>query len=101
MRFRRIFFVVLLVGGFWFITTHLPDGMGRISDLNLLNTRGGSSPLSLTEAEAAPAFDAEEQNNIAVYKKGLPSVVNITSKSTAPVMFSPTSTSSPMPTASK
>jgi S1-C subfamily serine protease len=81
MRFRRIFFVVLLVGGFWFITTHLPDGMGRISDLNLLNTRGGSSPLSLTEAEAAPAFDAEEQNNIAVYKKGLPSVVNITSKS--------------------
>jgi S1-C subfamily serine protease len=55
--------------------------MGRISDLNLLNTRGGSSPLSLTEAEAAPAFDAEEQNNIAVYKKGLPSVVNITSKS--------------------
>jgi S1-C subfamily serine protease len=37
----------------------------------------------LTEAEAAPAFDSEEQNNIAVYKKGLPSVVNITSKSVA------------------
>ena len=81
MRFRRILLVVLLVGGFWFVTTHLPDGLGRISDLNLLNTRGTASPLALTEAQAAPAFDAEEQNNIAVYKKGLPSVVNITSKS--------------------
>ncbi len=35
--------------------------------------------LQLTEAHAAPAYDAEEQNNIAVYKKVLPSVVNITS----------------------
>jgi S1-C subfamily serine protease len=39
----------------------------------------GNSPLDLTEAEAAPAYDAEEQNNIAVYKRVLPSVVNITS----------------------
>ncbi len=41
---------------------------------------GSRSPLQLTEAEAAPAFDAEELNNIAVYKKVLPSVVNITSR---------------------
>ena len=34
----------------------------------------------MTEAHASPAFDAEEQNNIQVYKKSLPSVVNITSK---------------------
>ena len=33
----------------------------------------------LTEASAAPAFDQEEVQNIAVYKKALPSVVNITS----------------------
>jgi S1-C subfamily serine protease len=33
----------------------------------------------LTEAHAAPEYDAEEQNNIAVYKRVLPSVVNITS----------------------
>ncbi len=37
----------------------------------------------LTEANAQPAFDAEEQNNIAVYKKALPSVVNITSTAVA------------------
>src|SRR5581483_2758023 len=47
----------------------------------LRGTSNGSStsPLQLTEAEAAPAYDAEEQNNIAIYKRVLPSVVNITS----------------------
>jgi S1-C subfamily serine protease len=37
----------------------------------------------LTEASAAPAYNAEEQENIAVYKKALPSVVNITSTAVA------------------
>ena len=76
MRLRRVFLVVLLVGGFWYLTTHLSNRFGHFS---LLNASGASSPLQLTEAEAAPAFDADEQNNIAVYKKVLPSVVNITS----------------------
>ena len=80
MRLRRVLLVVFLVGGFWWVTSHLPD---KIGDLNLKTVSGSSSPLALTEAQAAPAFDAEEQNNIAVYKKGLPSVVNITSKSVA------------------
>jgi S1-C subfamily serine protease len=80
MRLRRVLLVVLLVGGFWFVTAHLPHGIGTLS---LLNTSVSRSPLALTEAQAAPAFDAEELNNIAVYKKGLPSVVNITSKSVA------------------
>jgi len=80
MRFRRVVLVVLLVGGFWWVTSHLPDSIGG---LNLKNVSGPGSALTLTEAQAAPAFDAEEQNNIAVYKKALPSVVNITSKSMA------------------
>jgi S1-C subfamily serine protease len=37
------------------------------------------APVQLTEAQAAPALDAEEQNNIDVYKRVAPSVVNITS----------------------
>ena len=45
----------------------------------LIGSDGSNSPLELTEAHAAPAYDAEEQNNIAVYKRVLPSVVNITS----------------------
>jgi S1-C subfamily serine protease len=64
------------VGGFWFLTTHLTHPFGHFS---LFNASASNSPLQLTEAEAAPAFDAEEQNNIAVYKRVLPSVVNITS----------------------
>lgn len=81
MRFRTVFLIVLLVGGFWVVTTHLPDSLGHF---NLLNSGAVSrSPLALTEAHAAPAYDSEEQNNIAVYKKALPSVVNITSKSMA------------------
>ena len=79
MKLRRILLIVVLVGGFWWITSHLPQGfnpsLGRFS----LTGSGSSSPLELTEAHAAPAYDAEEQNNIAVYKRVLPSVVNITS----------------------
>jgi S1-C subfamily serine protease len=74
---RRFFLIVLLVGGFWYLTTHLPE---RLSRFSLFNVRNSNSPLQLSEAEAAPAYDAEEQNNIAVYKRVLPSVVNITSK---------------------
>jgi S1-C subfamily serine protease len=78
MRLRRLLLIVLLVGGFWYVTTHLPMGLGRLS---LIGGRGSSSPLELTEAHAAPEYDPEEQNNIAVYKRVLPSVVNITSTS--------------------
>jgi S1-C subfamily serine protease len=81
MRLRRVLLVVLLVGGFWWVTAHLPREIAAITRLNISSAASSSSPLSLTEAQAAPAFDSEEQNNIAVYKKGLPSVVNITSKS--------------------
>jgi len=76
IRLRRVLLVVLLVGGFWYLTTHLP---ANLSSFSLLNAHGSGSPLELTEAEAAPAYDTEEQNNIAVYKRVLPSVVNITS----------------------
>jgi S1-C subfamily serine protease len=78
---RRVLLVVLLVGGFWFLTTHLPSNMGNLSLPHLSWTRMSGSPLQLSEAEAAPAYDAEEQNNIAIYKRVTPSVVNITSTS--------------------
>jgi S1-C subfamily serine protease len=74
MRLRPILLVVLLVGGFWFLTTH-PSGLGPLS-----LTHAAGNGLDLTEAHAAPAYDAEEQNNIGIYKRVLPSVVNITAK---------------------
>ena len=75
-QLRPLFLVALLVGGFWFLTTHLP---AHLSNVSLFNLHNAKSALQLTEAEAAPTYDAEEQNNIAVYKRVLPSVVNITS----------------------
>ncbi len=68
--------VVLLVGGFVYLTTHLSNPLGPLS---FFNRAVSTSPLELTEAHAAPEYDGEEQNNIGVYKKVLPSVVNITS----------------------
>lgn len=76
MNFRRAMLIVLLVGGFWYVTAHFS---GDFAGLHLSKARGAKSALELTEAQAAPVFDSEEQNNIAVYKKALPSVVNITS----------------------
>ena len=76
MKLRPILLVLFLVGAFWYVTSHVPLGLGKFS---LIGAHGSGSPLELTEAQAAPAFDAEEQNNIAVYKRVLPSVVNITS----------------------
>ena len=76
MKLRQVLLIVLLVSGFWILTMHLPASLGRFA---LFSGHGASSALQLTEAQAAPAYDAEEQNNIAVYKRVLPSVVNITS----------------------
>jgi S1-C subfamily serine protease len=82
MKLRQLLLVVLIVGGFWVLTTHLPKGLGHLPMLPTSGSANGSaSGLELTEAQAAPAYDAEEQNNIAIYRRVLPSVVNITSKS--------------------
>ncbi len=78
MKMRHFLLIVLFVGGFWYLTTHLPS---RLSDVSLFNSvRGSESPLHLTEANAAPSYDSQELNNISVYKRVLPSVVNITSR---------------------
>jgi S1-C subfamily serine protease len=77
---RVLLLVCLLVGGFWYVTTHVNAGSGHSPLLHVLHPASAGTGLDLTEAEAAPAYDAEEQNNIAVYKRVLPSVVNITSK---------------------
>jgi len=77
MRLRQFVLIVCLVGGFWFITSHFSSDL---NPLKLISARSGDSPLELSEAHAAPEFDAEEQNNISVYRRVLPSVVNITSR---------------------
>jgi S1-C subfamily serine protease len=75
MTFRRIVIILLIVGGFWYLTT-LNFGPLR---QRVLSGHAIPSSLTLTEANAAPEYDSEEMNNISVYKKALPWVVNITS----------------------
>ncbi len=50
-----------------------------VSGANTAEVNGPMGTFELIQAAAAPAYDTEEQQNIAVYKKALPSVVNITS----------------------
>ena len=92
MRGRRLLLVVLLMGGFYLLSNRLwPVGtvqalLQRVSPTtaaSLVTTHGPLGDFQLQVAEAQPAFDAEEQNNIAVYKRVLPSVVNITSTAVA------------------
>lgn len=75
MTFRRIVIVLFIVGGFWYLISrnYAPLRQEELAGSSL------ASHLTLTEAQAAPEFDAEEMDNISVYKKVLPSVVNITS----------------------
>jgi S1-C subfamily serine protease len=90
MKLRPVLLVVLLLSAFYYATTHLA-ATGALAPLlselhapaSLENTiesvRGPNGAFDLTVASAAPAYDTEEQQNIAVYKKAIPSVVNITS----------------------
>jgi S1-C subfamily serine protease len=78
MKFRHLALILLLVGGFWYFTSQRnPFGAARLP----LGPEPAAnrSPLELTEAHAQPAYDSEELANIAVYKKALSSVVNVTS----------------------
>jgi S1-C subfamily serine protease len=86
MKLRPVLLVLLILIAFYYISTRLmPTGaLAGLVHRGLApdGTQAVSGPLgnfALTEADAAPAFDTEEQQNIAVYKRALPSVVNITS----------------------
>jgi S1-C subfamily serine protease len=73
---RPVLLATLLVLTFYFVTARLagPDAPSWV-------TR--PPHVELTEAAGPANFDADEQNNISVYKKALPSVVNITSTAVA------------------
>jgi S1-C subfamily serine protease len=99
MKLRPVLLVVLILSAFYYATTHVgttsasapwfhhADPSPAASSTNgATSTSAVTGPLGnfeLTQASAAPAYDTEEQQNIAVYKKALPSVVNITSTAVA------------------
>ena len=71
---RPIILAILLAGAFFYFTT------SRSSPLRLTNLLSRPNKVEITEAAGSEPLDAEEQNNILVYRKNIPSVVNITSK---------------------
>jgi S1-C subfamily serine protease len=93
MKLRAVLLVLLILCGFYLLSTHFfPIGTiaglvhGSPENSPGITTSTLNGPLGtfkVTEAEAAPALDSEEEQNIAVYKRALPSVVNITSTQVA------------------
>jgi S1-C subfamily serine protease len=94
MKLRPVLFVVLLLIGFYYLTSHVwstgafspsrrATKLAAAPGASTASLNGPTGGFELTQADAAPAYDAEEQQNIAVYKKALPSVVNITSTAVA------------------
>ncbi|MGC1782468.1 MAG: trypsin-like peptidase domain-containing protein [Acidobacteriaceae bacterium] len=87
MKARLIILTIAILGGFYLVTTYTaPTGQPHgwfahpFTDASSQHLASGlPGGMRMTEAEAAPALLPEEQNNIAVYKKALPTVVNITS----------------------
>ena len=85
---RLIIIVLLLVGAFYYLTEHAGTGggSGRSGSLGDRIFSSGSQPekVSVTEAASPPeGLDPEERNNIDIYKRVLPSVVNVTSTAVA------------------
>ena len=79
---RPLIFSISLVIAFYLVTTHGSGGFLHIPFANPnRNSHGGK--LEITEAAASAPLDPEEQNNINVYRKVIPTVVNITSTAVA------------------
>src|SRR5579859_7044528 len=73
---RPVLMVVLLVSAFYYLTAHLHESSGP-------GTPVRTPRIEVTEASGSPSYDSEEQENISVYRKAIPSVVNITSTAVA------------------
>jgi S1-C subfamily serine protease len=72
---RPILLAVIFAGAFYYFTTY------RSAPTHPANWLGRPlNKVEITEAATTEPFDAEEQNNIGVYRKNIDSVVNITSR---------------------
>ena len=74
---RPIALALVLAAAFFYFTTW------RSSPLRPANWISRPTRVEITEAAGSESLDPEEQNNIQVYRKNIPAVVNITSKAVA------------------
>jgi S1-C subfamily serine protease len=79
MRFLRpAMLALVLAGGFFYFTTWRSNA--KFAGSNPVNWLTHPAQVEITEASGGEGLDSEEQNNISVYRKNIPSVVNVTSR---------------------
>jgi len=79
MRFLRPAVLALaLAGAFFYFTTWRSNA--KFAGSNPVNWLTHPAQVEITEASGGEGLDSEEQNNISVYRKNIPSVVNVTSR---------------------
>ncbi len=71
---RSLVFAIILAAAFFYLTTY------RHGSLHPADWIGRPQRVEITEAANNESVDAEEQNNITVYRKNIGGVVNITSR---------------------
>jgi S1-C subfamily serine protease len=71
-------FALVFAGAFFYFTTWRSNA--RPAGSNAVNWLSHPAQVEITEASGGEGLDSEEQNNISVYRKNIPSVVNVTSR---------------------
>jgi S1-C subfamily serine protease len=74
---RPLIFAVMIAGVFFYFTTWRSNSLREFHNSNWLTQ---PAQVEITEAAPNESLDVEEQNNISVYKRNIPSVVNVTSR---------------------
>src|ERR1700719_2649964 len=75
---RPLILTLAIAGGFFYFTTWRSNS--RASASHPASLLSHPTDVEITEAAPGEALDDEEQNNISVYRKNIPSVVNVTSR---------------------
>jgi len=75
---RTALLALMIAGGFFYFTTWRSNA--RLAGSNPVNWLTQPVHVDITEASGGEGLDSEEQNNINVYRKNIPSVVNVTSR---------------------
>src|ERR1700756_2917376 len=74
---RPLILAMAIAGAFFYFTTWRSNSAGEPHSSDWFSR---PDRVEITEAAPGESLDGEEQNNISVYKKNIPSVVNVTSR---------------------
>ncbi|MGA7220522.1 MAG: trypsin-like peptidase domain-containing protein [Candidatus Sulfotelmatobacter sp.] len=75
---RPAMLALVIAGAFFYFTTWRSNG--KFAASNAVDWLAHPAQVEITEASGGEGLDSEEQNNILVYRKNIPSVVNVTSR---------------------